>query len=323
MTRGKRQSPIHNKVRNHNRKDAHVHKYDRGHGEKKNTKKRIKKQNPFVTKRKIPKTELRSLSLWPQDYKEGEPMQMWEEKFKKGEPMQMWNKPFKEGQPMDMWGKEAKITPKPKGELLDYWGEPLDKTPFDPYGPKTSAKPPAKKVKTEKPTKEKSEGKPYDFWAKKEFEPEKPPKLPTKEEKPEKEEPKREEPKEEEPKKEPEEEVKPFDLYEKPVPPTTKKENPQYTRYDLERLFVGATEDETKSRAETLGLTFEEERLEPQTGEKVLEYHYPLETDLGEDATKRPLAYEEVDFTIDLQSGVVTNVWTQMITNPAETGIEL
>ena len=313
MARGKRKSPIHHKVKNHNRKNAHVQKYDRGHGEKKNTKKRIKKSNPYVTKRKIKRTELRSLNLWPEDYKEGEPLQM-------------FGKKFKEGEPMDMWGKEAKITPKPRGKPLDYWGEPLDKTPFDPYGPKASVKPPAKvKVPKEKVKKE-VKGDPFDYWTQKEskedsfdpYGPKEPPKLPTKEEKPEK-----TEPKEEEPKKEPEEEVKPWDMYEKPIPSTAKKENPQYTRYDLERLFMGATEDETRSRAGTLGLTFEEERLEPQTGEKVLEYHYPLETDLGEDATKRPLAYEEVDFTIDLQSGVVTNVWTQVSTNPEETGIAL
>ena len=316
----KRKSPIHHKVRNHNRKNAHVHKYERGHGEKKNTKKRIKNQNPFVTKRKITKTELRSLNLWPQDYKEGEPLQM-------------FGKKFKEGDPMDMWGKEAKITPKPKGKLLDYWGEPLDKRPFDPYGPKEPPKPLTKVKVPKEPTKKEVKGKPFDYWSKEEKEdsfdpygPKEPPELPIKEEKPEKEEPKREEPKEEGPaevKVEEPEEVKPLDLNEKIPPLKPKKEIPQYSRYDLERIFMGADETEVRNRAKTLGLTFEEEHLEPQTGEKVLEYRYPIETDWGEDASDRPLAFEEVDITIDLQSGAVTNIWTQMITNPQETGIEL
>ena len=316
MTRGKRKSPIHHKVRNHNRKNTHVNKYDRGHGEKKTTKKRIKKPNPYVTKRKITKTELRSLSLWPQDYKEGEPLQM-------------FGKKFKEGDPMDLWGKEAKIKPKPKGKPLDYWGEPLDKRPFDPYGPKEAPKPLTKVKVPKEPTRKEVKGKPFDYWTQKEdkkdsfdpYEPKESPKLPAKEEKPEKEEPKKEEPKVEEPKKEPKEEVKPWDMYEKPIPPTTKKEIPMYSRMDLEKVFLGADEAESRNRAETLGLTFEEERLEPQTGEKVLEYRFPLESDLGEDATTRPMAYEEVDLTIDLRTGAVTDVWTQKIMSPEETGL--
>jgi len=310
-----RKSPIHHKVRNHNRRNGHVHKYERGHGEKKTTKKRIKKQNLFVTKRKIPKDKKLKFNLWPED-------------VRKGEPMQMWNKPYKEGESMDLWGKEAKIKPKPKGKPLDYWGEPLEKRPFDPYGPKELSRPPTKEVKTKETTKKEAEEKPFDFWTNEEnkenAELVEPPKPPAKEEKPKKEEKELTNPVEivkkiEEDQKNP----KPFDLQEKPVSKKSKKEIPQYTRYDLERLFMGADETEVRNRAKTLGLTFEEERLEPQTGEKVLEYRYPIETDWGADATDRPLAFEEVDITIDLQSGAVTNVWTQMITNPEETGIEL
>jgi len=323
----KRKSPIHHKVRTHNRKTAHVHKYERGHGEKKLTKKRTKELNPYVIKRKIPKNEKLKFNLWPKD-------------VKKGEPLQMWKESYKEGETMDMWGKEAKITPKPKGELLDYWGEPLDKSPFDPFGQKESTKPTTKVVKPKEPTKEEAEIEPFDYWAKEDkedsfdpYEPEEPPKLPTKEEKPEK------ELEEEKPKEEGKPETvednsvnkketsnseelvekildkqknpEPMDLYEKTPPPTTQKDIPYYSRDDLEKMFLGDDEDKVRETAKDLGFEFEAKTYQGHAGEMTLEYRCPIDADFTP-GIQTPEAYREVDFIFDLKTEKVVRVHSFM-----------
>jgi hypothetical protein len=86
---------------------------------------------------------------------------------------------------------------------------------------------------------------------------------------------------------------------------------------------VGVTEDKAKKIAKDLQLTFEEERLDLNNGNKVIEYRYPLETDWGEDKSDRPLAFEEVDLTVNLKMDEVTDVFTQQVMNSEETGIDL
>jgi hypothetical protein len=356
----KRKSPIKHKVRNHKRRDAnHVRSYVRGEGEKEPQKRRIK-TNPFVKKRKIPKPKSKLLNYWPREVKEGEPLQIFRDEFRPGEPLDYWKKDSKHGEPLQLWPEKFKEgdhlqifrDPFKEGEPLDYWKKDSKETePMDLWGEKgkkdkdqkSNSKPTTKTTDNNKPldlwgeeqepTSE-TETKPFDYWGE---EPNKTPFNPYATEESSKQQQTNEKSEKEgvnnlKNKKESssatelvkktinkQKTKKSMDLQEKSVK-KAKKEVYQYTRPELERIFLGASEEETKKRAEELNLTFEEERIEPHTGEKVLEYRYPLETDWGTDASDRPIAFEEVDFTINLQSGEVNNVFTQQVSNPSETG---
>lgn len=116
------------------------------------------------------------------------------------------------------------------------------------------------------------ETKPFDFWS---------------EEKPVEEEKIEEEEKTEEP-----EEIKP--------PVEEKKEIPLYSSDDLEKVFIGDTEEEARVNAKELGFTFEKDELKADEGERILHFRYPITSE----------AYREVDLIMDLETETVKEIET-------------
>ena len=76
-------------------------------------------------------------------------------------------------------------------------------------------------------------------------------------------------------------------------------------------MFLGDTEEEAREIAKELGLKFEKETLKPDRERRILEFRYPIDTDLTPGIHK-PDAYREVDLTIDLSTEKVVNVHTFM-----------
>jgi len=133
--------------------------------------------------------------------------------------------------------------------------------------------------------------------------------------------------------KEKKEETKPFDFWteekaqeevnkeilleeaEKEKQEQVKSDIPYYSRDDLEDMFLGDTEEEARSIAKELGFEFEKETLKPDVGERILEFRYPIDTDM-EPGIQEPDAYREIDLTLDLKTEKVTEVFSSMSNVP-------
>lgn len=117
-------------------------------------------------------------------------------------------------------------------------------------------------------------------------------------------------------------ETKPFDFWseEKPIPQElelkkpekpVQKDIPLYTRDELERIFLDDTEEQARETAEKLGFEFEGKDEKPELGVKILDYRYPIDTDI-EPGIQEPDTYRLVDLTVDLDTGKVKEVFSSM-----------
>lgn len=96
-----------------------------------------------------------------------------------------------------------------------------------------------------------------------------------------------------------------------------KPDIPYYSRDDLEKMFLGDDEETARKTAESLGFEFERQEIKGDVGEKILEFRYPIDTDV-EPGIQEPDAYREVDLTIDLSTEKVSEVFSFMSNAPKD-----
>lgn len=96
-----------------------------------------------------------------------------------------------------------------------------------------------------------------------------------------------------------------------PIQEEVQKEVPLYSRDDLEKVFLGEPEENARSLAEEIGLTFKNEELIVEEGIKKLHYYHPIDTDI-EPGVQEPDIYRDVILTIDLDTDRVKEVFSHL-----------